>query len=158
MTDLLIGEDGDLVLEGGDLVLDTGLGSAVVRSLTTDRRATAEELERLDSTDPLGWWADDAGDPYGSGLWLLSREVTTRETGARAEELAREALEWILREGIASIVSVAATFPERGVLHIDVRIVRGTGTRWAHLWARSQPAHLETDHLTLAVLLEERAA
>lgn len=155
MTDLLLTEGGDLALDRGDLVIDPGLGSAVLRSLLTDRRATAAELARHGSDDPRGWWGETPGDAYGSGLWLLAREKETQETLARAREYAREALRWLVVDGIAETVEVAATYPERGRLRLVVRVGRGKASRWAQLWARPQPAYLQLERLTLAVHLEE---
>lgn len=154
MTDLLLTEGADIALAGGDLVLDTGLGSAVLRSLFTDRRATEDELVRLGASDPRGWWGETPGDPFGSGLWLLARQKQTAETLTRAREYAREALRWLITEGIASAVEVEAEYaaPER--LALAVRVVRGTATRWAQLWARPQPARFSTTPLTLSVVLE----
>jgi len=155
MADLLLGESGDVAIDRGDLVLDTGLGSAVLRSLLTDRRATPEELARVGVRDPRGWWGEASGDEYGSALWLLAREVRVEGTLARARELARAALRWLVEDGIAQSVDVAATFVGQEMLHLAVRVRRGRATKWAHLWSRPQPAHLETERLTLAVLLED---
>lgn len=154
MTDLLIREGADIALAGGDLVLDTGLGSAVVRSLLTDRRATPTELAADGGGDARGWWGDDAGDAWGSGLWLLARGKATQETLTRARELARESLRWLVDDGIAQAVDVDASYPSQGRLALSVRVIRGTATRWASLWTRSEPAYLATERLTLAILLE----
>lgn len=153
MTDLLLTEDGDLALQGGDFVLDTGLGSAVLRSIHTDRRASPEELARVGGGDPRGWWGEDAGDPIGSKLWLLAREKQTPQVLSRAREYVREALAWLVRDGIASAVEVVASFPDREKLRVEIRVSRGTAARWAHLWARPQPAFLDVSGLTLVVAL-----
>lgn len=154
MTDLLLTEGADLALERGDLVLDTGLGSAVLRSLLTDRRATEDELARVGSRDPRGWWGEQPGDPWGSGLWLLARESQTPATLARAREYAEAALAWIVEEGAAESVTVNATYPETATLGLEVRVTRGRATRWPALWASPQPALLQVERLTLAVVLE----
>lgn len=154
MTDLLIIEGGDIALAGGDLVLDTGLGSACIRSLMTDRRASPSELAQTSDGDARGWWGDDAGDEWGSGLWLLARAKATRETLTRARELTRESLRWLIDDGIAQTVDVETSYPVAGRLSIQVRVTRGTATRWASLWVRPEPAYLSTDRLTLAVVLE----
>lgn len=155
MTDLLLTDDGDLAMQGGDLVLDPGLGSAVLRSIHTDRRASAEELARFGGGDPRGWWAEDDGDPVGSKLWLLAREKQTPQVLSRAREYVREALAWLVRDGIASAVEVVASYPDREQLRVEVRVTRGTAARWAHLWARPQPAYLAVTGLTLVVALGE---
>lgn len=154
MTDLLLTEGADLALHQGDLVLDLGLGSAVLRSLFTDARASADELERWGGGDPRGWWGSDEADEWGSTLWLLSREKATQETRARAEGAARAALEWLIDDGVAESVEVTAAYPERGQLSLEVRVVRGRASRWAHLWERSEPAALESRNLTIAATFE----
>jgi len=154
VTDLLLTEGADVALANGDLVLDTGLGSAVLRSLLTDRRATSDELVRAGVTDPRGWWGENDGDRWGSGLWLLAREKQTAETLNRAREYAREALRWLITEGAAETVEVDATYPSSERLALAVRVVRGKSTRWAQLWARPQPAYHSSTPLTLSVVLE----
>lgn len=154
MTDLLLTEGADIALANGDLVLDTGLGSAVLRSLLTDRRATADELVRAGVTDPRGWWGENEGDAWGSGLWLLAREKQTAETQSRAREYARDALRWLITEGAAEAVEVEVTYPAPERLAVAVRLVRGKSTRWAQLWARPQPAYHASPPLTLSVVLE----
>lgn len=154
MTDLFLTEGADLALHEGDLVLDLGLGSAVLRSLFTDARAAGDELERVGADDPRGWWGSDESDEWGSTLWLLAREKATQETRARAEGAARRALEWLIDDGVAESVEVTASFPERGQLSLEVRVVRGSASRWAHLWERTDPAALESRHLTIAATFE----
>lgn len=156
MTDLLLGEGSDIQLVQGDIALDTGLGSSVLRSLLTDARATPEELDRAGGTDPRGWWGADAGDAWGSKLWLLSRETVTPTTLGRIREAARSSLQWIVEDGIAADVAVAVS-SDHDRVSIECRVTRGRAARWAHLWRRQQPAHLDTERLTLRVLLEDTA-
>ncbi|MEO1700316.1 MAG: phage GP46 family protein [Planctomycetota bacterium] len=131
MTSVQIGAGGDIRLEGGDLVLDEGIVSAVLVSLLCDARAPEVSPERQ-----RGYWADrdPEGAPLGSLLWLLERGKQTAETAARARDYAERALEWLVTEGIASSVNAVASFPRQGWLVLDVEIVRGTARRWAALW------------------------
>lgn len=84
------------------------LRRAVEISLFTWRRA--ESSDRLDDDERMGWWGDSyptlANDRIGSRLWLLRRETITRETLLRAEEYAREALRWLLDDGLVSAIDV----------------------------------------------------
>ena len=67
-----------------------------------------------------------AQDRYGSLLWLLAREKQIPCVLARAEAYAREALAWLITDGIASRVDVAASFPALGWLALEVAIHRPT--------------------------------
>ena len=111
----------DLVLEGGALATDDGLRSAILISLFSDARAPdAAELPEPGG-DRRGWWGDavapDTGsalvardDPrnfIGALLWLLGRSKVTQAVIQRARQHAAEALDWILRDGIASAIDVA---------------------------------------------------
>ena len=122
---------GDIALEGADLVRETGLRTAVLLSLFTDRRAESGDIP--ESEDPRGWWADtiDAGDDrIGSRLWLLGRSKQTTHVPVLAEEYVREALEWFVEDGIADRVDVSATWAGPGRLCIEPAIVRGGQTRF----------------------------
>lgn len=115
---------GDLRLSGADLATDDGLGAAVLVSLFTDARARADELLEGDD-DRRGWWGDvlnGDGEETGSKLWLLRREKQTPEVPARASALAREALQWMLDDAVASAVETSAEWARRGELALRVAI------------------------------------
>ena len=131
--DILLSPTGDglfdLVLQGGDLAGDDSLGTAVLISLFTDARADADVLPE-GVTDPRGWWADAllaenarSFSGVGSLLWLLAREKQTQEVMARAEDYARQALQWLVDDGLASAVSVFAENPRNGVLGLGIEVV-----------------------------------
>lgn len=118
----------DLVTQGHDLAGDGSFGTAVLISLFTDARAQADELPP-EWQDPRGWWADallaeNGGDALGVGskLWLLSREKQTEAVMARAEDYARQALQWLIDDGHAAAVDVRVDNPENGVLALGIEI------------------------------------
>lgn len=130
----------DLALAGSDLATDAGLQTAVVISLFSDRRAEAGDTLPAGG-DRRGWWADAyaeiAGDRIGSRLWLLGRQKTLLAVAGRAEQYAREALQWLIDDGIAR--GVAATAEIVGArLSLVVVITRPDGTtldvKFADLW------------------------
>jgi len=130
---------GDLVQDAGDLEADNGMMSALLMSLFCDRRATAEELARHGGSDPRGFWGDGLtlfdGDRWGSGLWLLEREIQTPETLNRAREYALEATAWLIEDGIARSVEVEARYPVRSYLGLGLTIERGAQSeRFAFVW------------------------
>lgn len=118
----------DLAIELNDLVQDGGLETAVMLSLFTDRRSDdGDELPPGD-TDRRGWWADAEpvveGDRIGSRLWLLDREIATQSVVDRAVTYAREALQWLLDDKVASSLDVSAEIPRRGMIGLVVTIYR----------------------------------
>ncbi|MGH6714754.1 MAG: phage GP46 family protein [Bradyrhizobium sp.] len=135
----------DLALAGADLQTDAGLDTAVILSLFCDARADADEIP--DGADPRGYWGDafaeDAGDRFGSKLWLLAREKQLQSVADRAQEYAQAALAWLVADGIAASVVVVASFPERGAIQIAVAIARpGAGAaferQYQYVWSAYQ--------------------
>jgi phage gp46-like protein len=108
---------GDLMLSGADLAGDGGLRTAVAISLLTDRTAEATDSpgEPWDG-DRRGWWGDmpigdaDRRGPLGSRLWLLRRAPRTQATLRQAEGYGREALRWLLRDGVAVRLDISAAW------------------------------------------------
>ena len=126
--DLLLWYNGvaaDLRVSGRDLLADDSLYTAVVISLFTDARARAEDElpPEFDRDDRRGYWGDALeGESVGSRLWLLAREKDTARVRARAEQYAREALAWLVSEGLARAVDVTAAHPQGGVCQLAVRV------------------------------------
>ncbi len=124
MTDLALtpianGTAFDLAIDGYELATESGLKSAVIVSLFTDRRAEADDAIPDGTTDRRGWWAEAS---LGSRLWLLAREKETADVLLRAEEYAREALAWLVEDGVAAAVEISAEWVRRGVLGLTVAI------------------------------------
>lgn len=118
----------DISYGDGDLSTDEGLETAVLLSLFTDRRVLDEELEKGEK-DKRGWWgdliSDFSGDLIGSKLWLLDRASASEETRNRAEAYVKEALQWMLDDGVASSVQVLASLVNKSErIDIDVSIQR----------------------------------
>ena len=123
---------GDLVLFGFDLERDDGLETAVIISLFTDRRASAEQIPPEYPQDDLrGYWGDitnaSATDQTGSLLWLLAREKQLPQILSRAEQYCREALAWMIDDMVATKISVVASFYSLGVMLLEINIDRPTG-------------------------------
>lgn len=123
---------GDLVLFGFDLERDDGLETAVIISLFTDRRASAEQIPpEYEQDDLRGYWGDltnvSATDQTGSLLWLLAREKELPQTLSRAEQYCRGALAWMIDDRVATTIEVAASYHSRGVMLLVIDISRPTG-------------------------------
>lgn len=162
MTDLALLWDvetvsADLMLTGGALVTDDGLRTAIAISLFTDARASEDAALPEDGDDRRGWWgdqfADGAGpnagtaddrDRIGSLLWLLDRAKATTANLQLARQSAEVALGWLVRDGIASrvTVEVESTPLDGGArrLSIGVTVDRPAGPgrqRFDYTWEAS---------------------
>lgn len=130
----------DLVLDGFDLAVDEGLRTAVIISLFTDRRAELDDELPSDDGDRRGFWADSVappakGDLTGSRIWLLDRGRGVAETARRLENYAREALVWMIKDGVVDSIDVAGDISGRGRLGLGVVIHRPTGpSRFDFAW------------------------
>ena len=133
----------DFGLFDGQLTTDDGLDTAILISLFTDARARADDAIP-DGDDPRGWWGDAftaAGDETGSRLWLLSREKQTASVLERARSFAREALSWLIEDGVARTVDVTVEAQPNDRLAIGVEITRPTGParlRFVYIWNRME--------------------
>ncbi|MFZ5539471.1 MAG: phage GP46 family protein [Pseudomonadota bacterium] len=120
--------EGDWLLAAPGLATDEGLETAVIISLFTDRRADPSDEIPDGTQDRRGWfgdaYADVPGDRIGSRLWLLSRAKQTAETLQRARDYAREALAWLIEDGIARAVEVDASWFALGRMALEVTISR----------------------------------
>ena len=124
------------------LTPEDGLETAVIISLFTDRRADADDVIPDGTNNRRGWWADAyadiRGDQIGSSLWLLAREKQLPSVLIRAREYAEEALDWLVKDGIAKAVNVTAEIVRMGVLGLVVQIQRADGPvvkyRFENFW------------------------
>ena len=116
---------GDITVVGADLGIDpTGLETAVLMSLFTDRRVEDDDLPPGEF-DRRGWWGDalsETGDEIGSHLWLLSREKQIPSVLVRAEGYAQESLAWMVNDGVVRETEVMAEWVEDGFLGIRVQL------------------------------------
>ena len=133
MSDLaLLGTDRgdfDLAIEGGELLGDDGLMTAVTVSLFSDRLAREDDPlpESMPGRvgDRRGWWGDlvrldGRANPIGSRLWLLNREKELQETVNRAAEYATEGLAWL--KALGGDFSVAASDERPGRLRLNIEV------------------------------------
>lgn len=136
MIDLAVAWDAanlrlDWLFDGNDLVTTDTLQTAVIVSLLTDRLANADDEIPDGSNDRRGWWADlplplanapPAGDLIGSRLWLLARRKAVEQTRLDAIAYTQEALAWLLQDGVAAKVDVAAAFRPDVLGWLDIAI------------------------------------
>lgn len=128
----------DLALAATDLQSDEGLESAVIISLFTDRRANDDDAMPDGSNDMRGYWGDVypdvTDDLIGSRLWLLWREKITQSLLVRVEEYARESLQWLLDDEVASQVDISVERHQLCGVALSAIITRANGMRWEKVW------------------------
>ena len=120
-------------------VLDD-LPRSVIISLFSWRRANKDDV--LSGTDKFGWWgdtyADQVDDKIGSRFWLLLREKILPETTLKAIDYAKEALQWLIDDGIATDVQIQSELQGLSTLAIGVIVIKGDNTllniRFADVW------------------------
>ena len=96
--------------------LEDTLQTAIILSIFTDKRAGIDDQLPLNETNRRGWVGNDfmppapgaARDDWGTLLWLCYIGKVTGDVLAFAEFTCREGLQWLVRDGIASRVSVTA--------------------------------------------------
>lgn len=113
----------------GDLINGDDLQTAMIISLFTDR--VARDDDDIDGEDRRGWWGD-MGEEHniGSRLWLLRRQKLTQDVAQKAEDYSREALQWLISDGVVSSFTIATqiVYPRR--LNMVIRYQRpGNGDR-----------------------------
>ena len=99
----------DLEITNGQPTIDEGLQNAVHLSLF----ATSEWWGNLISSGP---------ERTNSHLHEVNRRTLTNQTRLDAEQYARDALAWLVSDGVAKKVTVTATIPSTGMLGINIAI------------------------------------
>ena len=123
--DLLNGY-GDWSFANGDLVTSNGIGdlqNAVTLSLFTDRRC-ANDFVPWDG-NRRGWWGDTYLDtPLGSRLWQLERAKKVGNTNLllQARDYCKEALQWLVDDGIVATVGVSVNWISKDAIGIVVNV------------------------------------
>lgn len=116
------------------------LVQATLISLFSWRKSNDDD--GVDIPNRQGWWGDtfasETNDRIGSRLWLLRREKLTDDVVARAREYAKESLQWMIDDALASAINVS-TDRENNRLNMSVEIVRpgdaqSIQARFQNLW------------------------
>lgn len=131
----------DLCIDGDDLVSDSGLNTAVLLSIFTDRRAVDGEPVPGAVEDRRGWWADEflvePGDRMGSRRWLLERAAIRAGLADADRGYLEESIAWMIGDRVARSVSVETEIVGAR-LSARVEVVRPDGEelefRFAHVW------------------------
>ncbi|RDT54507.1 hypothetical protein DXF93_11745 [Escherichia coli] len=110
----------DWAISPGELANGDDFQTAAIISLFTDRVARADDP--YEDNDRRGWWGDSTEqNQLGSRLWLIRREKLTREVALRSEEYAREALKWLVDDGVVMAVEAVAQIVYPNRLNLFIR-------------------------------------
>lgn len=114
-----------LFLNGAVVTSDMAdnLSRAVVISLFTWCRA--DDSDDYDhELGKQGWWGDSLNeDEIGSKLWQLLRSKITSETLLRAQEMADDALKWLVEDGICTEISVSVERDSNDPNRINLSVI-----------------------------------
>ncbi len=117
------------------------LTRAVVISLFTWRRADPDD----EADAPMGWWGDTwpiaQNDRYGSRLWLLQRKKLTNQTALAARSYIREALQWMVDDGLVSRIDLL--IQRTGINELGNSVT---------LWRHNEPTTISFDDLWSAII------
>lgn len=129
---------GDWVLAEGDLQTGQDLETACLVSLFSDALATPDFVPTDGTSDRRGWWGDYYNDrPLGTTLWQLDRAKTTRANLGLAQTTTRQALQWLIDDGVVADIIVNTQWITRSMMGIAVAFTRpdGSQTRFMFGWA-----------------------
>ena len=129
----------DLSFTNGDFTKMAGLDTAVLISLTAERRALESEVK--EPRKRRGWVGNlingfDAFE-YGSKLWFLEQARATSENANKAITWTQNALQWFIDDGIADSIVVTTEYNELLQLIINIQFVRNNNiifSRSYNLW------------------------
>ncbi len=103
--------------------MQDSLTRAVIISLFSWRRA--DDSDDYDhELGKQGWWGDFLNkDEIGSKLWQLLRSKITSETLLRAQEMADDALQWLVEDGICTEISVSVERDSNDPNRINLSVI-----------------------------------
>jgi phage gp46-like protein len=119
------GSGTDLEIVGGQPTMDQGLYNAVHLSLFS----------------AAGWWGNSVSAPserLTSQFETINTRTLTNATRLDAEEYARQALSWMIADGIAKKITVTASIPAVGMLGLVIEVEqpdRSSTIRYQVSWA-----------------------
>ena len=126
---------GDWEIGSGDLTSGNDLETAIYISLFTDRQARDDD--DYDGTDRKGWWGDTGADyEIGSRLWLLRRQKLNTDVANKAVAYAREALQWLIDDGVIASVTITTqiVYPSRLYMSITYQKPDMTSSTVQYFW------------------------
>lgn len=131
----------DLAIIDGIDMPGSELETNIVVSLFTDARSSK------DIEDKRGYW----GSGVGSLLWELFRETASQENLQRAIQYCKDALQWLVDDGIAASIEVTGVVFNYVGFAINVTIKRGTNKEFDYLFEGLEARSYEFNKSSLRV-------
>lgn len=129
----------DISFTDGDFTKMTGYDTAILLSLTCERRALESEVKIPQYR--RGWWGNEANGydnfEYGSKLWLLDQTRATQNTLNDSRTYANDSLQWMPDDNEVDAVLVDSEYNSEMELIINIQFVRNndkTLSRSYNLW------------------------
>lgn len=122
--------------DSGDIDMASTLDTAILMSILEERRATVFEIP--EASLRRGWIGNESATvEQGSKTWLFEQERLTNTMLAELGTVIRNALQWLIDDGVATSVEVAQPSLVRGrvVVYIDLgRDESKVDRRYYELW------------------------
>lgn len=117
----------DLVIDGdGDFEKENSFDSAIIVSLTAERRADVSESPIPQKR--RGWEGNEFMPvEFGSKLWLLEQSRLTNPVLNQAEVYARQSLQWLIDFNYLKAIIVDADRLQRRTLRLNIDLFRFNG-------------------------------
>lgn len=115
----------DIKVQGHELLRDPGFETSVLISLFSNARADNDDT--LPQTTELrnGYWGSELVEfNFGSKLWLLGRAKIDTTTLRLVEQYCKDALDWMVQDGIAQSIEAIAVKENNREIRFLVRINR----------------------------------
>ncbi len=138
---LIVNENGEFTIgiTDGDLTPEDGFDTAINISLFTDQRAPADRINQTELR--RGWLGDTVslieGRQIGSLLWLLDQSRLTPDTRNDAISFSQKSLNWLVEDGLATLVEVTGVIVPRLGIELTIVITNTDGvvtTHYRKLW------------------------
>jgi phage gp46-like protein len=129
----------DINFVDGDFEQMNGLDTAILMSLTCERRADESEVSLPEKR--RGWIGNEINGfsdfEYGSKLWLLEQARATQDTLNKAVTYAQEALQWLVEDDYATSIVVDGEYDDNIELLLNIKFVRNNNvveSRTFNVW------------------------
>lgn len=135
-------QDFDIDFDGEDVSMSDSLQNAVILSLAIWNRSEIASGVAATRNVQGGWWADALNElPLGSKLYTVFRERLDESSLEKAKGMVKDALQWLIDDGVAKDVSVSASIAGRTSAEFVISVSKPDGDdeefKWKTNWEAS---------------------